>query len=249
MKKAIPFIIIGAILNLALVAAVIGCFIVPWFGDIHPDFLTFHDWEACYGDMTCSEILSFDEYGGFYHYCGCGEPVRDFDLYELYKYDRYSSEIDLYGHGITKMKVIYHNSEYLFIEYDDGTFRPFINETAKNFIFEPDVIYEELLTAPLCTNIADLKDNKLTILPCGYEGAANGEYGGEDYTAPISDDVTVVTIRLAEKYGEEICESTEISLGEALVKNERGFTEAYVNFNDDGEIDKIIIYNSTITED
>ena len=246
MKKAIPFIIIGGILNLALIVAM-GCFLIPWLGDIHPDFLTSHDWNACYGNMACQEIIDFGEYGDFYHYCGCGEPVRDYDLYQLYSYDRFSGDINLYGYGITKMKVLFHNSEYLFIEYDDGTFRPFTNENAKDFIFEPDVIYQELSTAPLCTNIAELKDNKLTLLPYGYDGIANGEYNGEDYTAPLSDDVTVVAIQLVEKYGEDFCQKEVILLEEARVKDDRGFTEAYVNIND-GEIDKIIIYNSTVTE-
>lgn len=249
MKKAIPFIIGGAVLSLAVIAAGIWYFIVPWFGNIHPDFLTSHTWEACYGNNPCVEILRLDEHGGFSHHCGCGEPVRDYDLYELYTYDMYSDEIDLYGYGITKMKVVYHNSEYLFIEYADGTFRPFINENAKSIIGEPWVMYEELETAPLCTNIAELKDNKLTLLPYGYDGIANGEYNGEDYTAPLSDDVTVVAIQLVEKYGEDFCQKEVILLEEALVKDDRGFTEAYVNINDDGEIDKIIIYNSTTTEE
>lgn len=214
-----------------------------------------------YNEVTAEHhCLSFGSDGGYAYYCQCGEPIGNSDCYDKYEYDEEAGIIRLfndYDDETDEIKVLGYNEYHLMLEID-GRIRDFgllELDTTSNFFSEQAESYLEGYESR-CT-VVDLADGILTYGPVNYDPEGLYENGPfEEYE--VAEDVVIFDMVL-ERYismqdGEEYEESYDVAfteIGQADLEYilDAGAGLAFLWFNDDLQVEKIVFYGeNSVTE-
>ena len=214
-----------------------------------------------YDEVTAEHLcLNFGSDGSYSYHCQCGEPVGDSDLYEKYEYDEEAGVIHLfndYDDETDEIKVLGYNEYHLMVEID-GRIRDFglyEVDTASNFFWEQAEGYLSEYESR-CT-VVDLADGKITYAPTNYD--PEGDYADgpfEEYEIAENLAVFDLVVQRFNKIedGVEYEESYDVSFTEIGQTDlayilDAGAGLAYVWFNDDLQVEKIVFYGeNSVTE-
>lgn len=217
------------------------------------DFLSEHEW--VHYDSVCDEIISFGSDGHFAYYTTDGSPVGDFDLYDQFSFNSNRKEIELKPSDGKSIKVLRHEKSRLLLN---------INGDIKEFFDEKD----KFITGSAPQNLAYDTDNTVT----GFSSylAFLSKDGSQITTAPANydgDDPKFKEYELSETLADHaefyswtynvdqsqepmITESTYNKLTENEASNiiKNGSAIAFVWYNAQAKITKIVFFGSTISQ-
>ena len=216
------------------------------------EFLTASEYWYHYDEVTGeSEKMSFHDDFTFYWGCECGEPIGDSDCYELYDYDKETSTIKLYNdYDDMAMEIeVLDYSDYHLLLRVDGNIKDYTySDTGLN------MANSEKYIAGYSGEFFMLDGNEEEIVlgPFDYDGdEAYPDNAKKAYR--LADDLKTYSLSAFTKIKDgEVVENNvdygEISLDEALMNIEYG-GYGFVWFNDNLQIDNIVLYGATTAEE
>lgn len=216
------------------------------------EFLTASEYWYHYDEITGeSEKMSFHEDFTFYWGCECGEPVGDSDCYELYDYNKETSAIKLYN-GYDDMSM-----EMEVLGYSDYHLLLKIEGEIKNYTYAEtglEITDSEKYLSGYSGEFSVIggNDEEIELGPFDYDGDV--EYPENAVvTYGISADAeayTLYTYRhiVDDQVVEDSADYQQISLEEAVANLEYG-GYGFVWFDDDLQVEKILIYGDSVFEE
>ena len=216
------------------------------------EFLTASEYWYHYDEITGeSEKMRFSEDFTFYWGCECGEPVGDSDCYELYDYDNEASTIKLYN-GYDDMSM-----EMEVLGYSDYHLLLKIDGAIKNYTYAEtglEITDSEKYLSGYSGEFSMIggNDEEIELGPFDYDGDV--EYPENAIAAyKFSDDAEVYTLYTYRhivdgQVVEDSADYQQISLEEAIANLEYG-GYGFVWFNDDLEVEKLLVYGDSVFEE
>lgn len=216
------------------------------------EFLTASEYWYHYDEVTGeNEKMRFNEDFTFYWGCECGEPIGDSDCYELFDYDNETSIIRLYN-GYDDMSM-----ELELLDYSDYHILLKIEGEIKAYTYSDTGIelensekYMSGYSGEFTFLEADTEE--IILGPFDYDGDV--EYpDNATKTYKFADDAEFHTLFTFTQIKDgEVDENTvdyeEITIEEALYHIEYG-AGGFVWFDDELQVNKILIYGATIAEE
>lgn len=238
--------IVGGILMLT------GCGSEDTASTNHGKSITASDAWYHYDEITGeSEKMSFSEDKTFYWGCVCGEPIGDSDCYELYDYDNETSVITLYNnYDDMSMEIeVINSSDYHLLLKIDGKI--------KNYTYVEtglEIADSEKYLSGYSGEFSIIGGNaeEIELGPFDYDGDI--EYPDNAVTAyEFADEAEAYTLYTYThiKDGEVIREDVDyqqIPFSDAIENLEYG-GYGFIWFNDDLQVEKILIYGDSIFEE
>lgn len=216
------------------------------------EFLTASEYWYHYDEVTGeSEKMSFSEDHTFYWGCECGEPMGNSDCYELYDYDKASSVIKLYN-DYDDMSM-----EMEVLDYSDYHLMLRIDGRIKNYTYAEtglEIADSEKYLSGYSGEFSIIGGNneEVELGPFDYDGDV--EYPENALvTYKFSDDVEAYTLYTFKhiKDGEVVEDSVDyqqISFEETVGNLEYG-GYGFIWFNDELQVEKILIYGDSVFEE
>lgn len=209
-------------------------------------FLTCTDYWYHYDEMAGeNEKMKFSKDFSFYWGCECGEPVGDSDVYELYDYDQEAQTIRLYNEfddSSREIRVLDYSDYHLLLEID-GQVRDYTYMDAGLYIENSE---KYLSGYNMYSSIIEGNAKAVVSGPFNYDGDV--EYPDQAVTSyRIADEAQFFDLNIITtvKDGQELQEiSYEEMTGEKAVSRMKD-TAAFIWFNDEMEIKKILFYGAT----
>ena len=217
-----------------------------------PVFLTKKIWSHslsyCSTIDKCKELIYFSQTGKLCYYEGCGSSLGIGDSYKDYTYDSDTGIITLYEAGgteaIGEMKIISYDENRMLLQTDLGVKEFFIKGTVFNIVED---CREYMSGYSAFYTFVEMQGNSVTVGPSHYEGDE------DDLKALVEDRFTSnaefylldiqTTINGSEETSTHTYEKITKSDAEALLDD--GPYNAFVWYNDDVEIEKVICYKVT----
>ena len=213
--------------------------------EIYPDFLTKKDWK--YNTLSCTEMLHFQEDGGFSYYEVCGNPVGNSDCYETYSYDEDTGIVTVYG---------YDNSvddlEIAVLRYTEDSLLVSIEGAIKEFYTYDDVpspigdMHDKVKGYSAYVAIGDIKDGMIETAPANFDVDAGGmELIREEKLSETSSFCSlyeIITHLEGETPDKINTEFAELKREDVAQSKDNNFDYGYIWYNDDLEITKIVYY-------
>lgn len=208
-------------------------------------FLTDADWEG--NDGRCVNVIRFGEDGSFSNWCHCGSPVGDGDLAETFRYDAESRSFTLYDTEDLKVatgRILYCDSMYLVVTLWDGCYvyrnlespGPEVRACAQAAVG----VWEEDMP---CLTVLGLEDGLLSVSACNYDGDAPDGFG--IWQLETAEDVRFSCVTVTDDNGTETVETLELGTGDPERIGE-DFTYAYLRFDADGRVTRVVFYGETV---
>ncbi|PQD94840.1 hypothetical protein CYL18_12825 [Pradoshia eiseniae] len=210
------------------------------------EFLTGTEAWYYYNPITYeNEKMSFTEDFGFYWGCECGEPIGDSDLYEVFDYDNDKKKLRLYNNydNSTKtIEVISYNDYHLMLKID-GVVKDFVPYSC-SFDFDYDKEYIKDYSSYVTT--MEVQGLGLVVGPFNYDGDVG--YPDEAFdTYMMSEDIEFYDYSYESINGKVNTKYKKLSMAEGLDAFES--SSAFIWFNKNMEISKVMYYGSLIVEE
>lgn len=198
-----------------------------------------------------SEVLTLDDEGCFIYHCQCGEPIGDSDLYDQYKYDNENQKI-----------IAFADNEDSQLEFDVISITPYnliLRDGGKIKVFTPTYINDDLSYFggdkyisgySGYFTIKGLKNNLLSTAPFDYDGDVSYEDSAfADYT--LVDGAKLYQLDITSTYKttdpDQDIDYKEISSQEASkLFADNSSVAAFLWFNDNMEVEKVVFFGQTI---
>ena len=210
----------------------------------YPEFLTNHDWE--YNTLSCTEILHFDETGGFSYYETCGNPVGNSDCYETYTYDEDKGVVTAYGYDDSVEDL-----EISVLRYTQDSLLVSIEGKIKEFYTYQDVpgvigdMYDKVEGYSAYMAIGDINDGMIETAPPNFDADAGGLKLVRQEKLSETASFYYLNEEVIHVDGEEdkiTTEFTELRREDVAPSEDNSFSAGYVWYNDNLEITKIVYY-------
>ncbi len=213
--------------------------------ETYPDFLTKKDWK--YNSLSCTEILHFQEDGGFSYYETCGNPVGNSECYETYSYDEDKGIVTAYGYDDSvedlEIAVLRYTEESLLVSIE-GAIKEFYTYNEVPSLIGDMLDKVEGYSAYVA--IGDIKDGMIETAPANFDVDAGGlELVREEKlseTASFYSLYEVITHLEGEKPDKINTEFTELKQEDVAQSEDNSFNYGYVWYDEDLEITKIVYY-------
>ena len=245
--------IFGFIISLLLCAGFLGC---------SKQEVEFADKEWLFYDEVTSEhlVMYFGSDGTYSYHCQCGEPVGNSDIYENYKYNKDTGIITLfnsYDDSTDEIEIIDSNEYHLMVRVD-GEVKDFVlgeMDTRASFFGTESESY--LADYNSRCVVVDIQDGKMIYGPNEYDPEGQYKDGPfEEYE--MGENVSFFELLITRYISaedeweyEESCDVafTEIDREEVQCILDSGTGTAFVWFDDELKVEKIVLYGQiSVTE-
>lgn len=206
------------------------------------------------------EILHFTEEDEFYYHCACGEPIGDSDLYDKYFYDgngkiaiRCSFDKDIKE---IDTEILYLDEKTLFIRMGEDIIEFFNEEKVKSIwedgnLYNCDTCIEYMRDNDAYDAVVEIREDELVISPTDYDADVS-ESAGYLRNVKIAEDAEFYELKvdsvvndsgILEKHA---CTYNELSKEDVVNMLDASDAAAYIWYNDEVEISKIVFYGAAI---
>lgn len=220
----------------------------------YPKLLVKKVWQhpviTCSADEKCTESMYLSTFGKCCYYEGCGKGIGESLSYKNYTYDEETDIITIYGEDKTvevgHMKIIRYDEKRLLVQMDTGV-KEFYYDGASPSIVEECRAYMSEYSS-YCT-LVEMDGNVVTIGPSGYKAnSTSAEELAEDKLASDVQffmlDIQITMKGTAETSTHTYEELTQEEMGTILSSDP---AVAFVWYNDNLEVEKIVCYKVTKT--
>lgn len=210
----------------------------------YPEFLYAHDWINY--DEECTEEISFNSEGEFMYFCGCGEPVGDYDLYDSYSYFPEEGLIKLSGSGYEEdVSVIYYDESYLCLLLGNNNFQIFMDA---EFAYNEYAPHEDMEIYAdngwIFLYVLEYSGDMLKAAPFDYDGDARESFAEYITELELTDDAEFAITETTVQNGVYDTVSSELADGE-LVNIGEFYNVGYLHITPEGKVDSVMFYGKT----
>lgn len=197
--------------------------------------------EWVFEDMICTRFFTLKDDQSFSHYEACGNPVNNFDCYDYYEIK--GNDIIFYGEDVEQIV-------YEIIRFDETSLLIKTDEGIKQYTYQIEMpelseYSDYFLGYSAYYSIFEIKGNNLVCGPSFYDGDVK-EHREMKFEESLSEDVKWYDLYIETYTNETTSTSThtfkEISKEEMMMMLEGGMGCAFVWYNDELEINKVVFY-------
>ncbi len=202
---------------------------------------------TCEADEKCTQLLYLSTFGKCCYYEECGKGIGNSLSYKNYSYDEETGIITIYGEDKTaevgEMKIIRYDDEILLLQTDMGVVEFYYDGPAPS-VSEECRAYMDGYSS-YC-NVVDLKGDSVLIGGIRYSG--NTDELAEDRLASDAQiyilDIQTLVIGTTETSTHTYTEISKEELGQVISEEP---STAFIWYNDNLEVEKIVCYKVTRT--
>lgn len=214
------------------------------------------EWEH-YNSVTGEmEIISFSKKKEFSYHCVCGEPVGDSDVYDKYSYTK-EGNIIIKSLSDKKTIDVLHIDEICLLIKMDGKVIEFFNSDKVKSRWEHGSLYycdkctEYIKGCSGYDSVVEISMDEIVLAPEDY-GTDGKEYADFLRTVQLAEDVEFYKLDVDmvkdenDVFKSHDCTYEEISKESLADMNTKSGMEAFIWYNDNAQISKVVFYEETV---